>query len=310
MSQSRTLSVVVPVYYNEGSLAQLHARLRAVGETLEGMGLALEMVFVDDGSGDGSRAELMKIKATDSRAVIVCHARNFGAFPAMKSGIAVAVGDCVATLSADLQDPPELLVDMAARWLAGEKFVIATRSSRDDPPATKAFAALYYHFLRALVMPEYPEGGFDFMLVDRIVVPHIVNGPKSVNLNLFTYWLGFKPSIIPYARARREHGKSRWTFHKKVRLFVDTITGFSARPIRLMSLFGLATALFGMGYGIWVVSYALILGSPQPGFPTLAALVSFFSGLIIFMLGVIGEYLWRILDAVNRKPEAVVERIW
>ena len=304
------LSVVVPVYYNEGSLPELHRRLVEVGRELQAMGLALEMVFVDDGSGDGSLGALLKIKDADSRARIVKHARNFGAFAAMKTGISRARGDCVATLSADLQDPPELLVEMARRWLAGEKFVIAARTQRADPAATKAFAALYYRLLKWLVFPDYPQGGFDFMVTDRALALQIVEGPKNVNINLYAYWLGFKPSTLSYDRLEREHGASRWTFGKKLDLFINTFTGFSVRPLRLMSAFGLLTAALSFLYALFILVRTLAVGSSLPGFPTLAIMLSFFSGLIIFMLGLIGEYLWRIFDAVSRKPEAVIEQVF
>ena len=301
--------MVVPVYFNEGSLKALHQRLNEIASTLIDRGISLEMVFVDDGSGDSSFSILREIAAADSRVRVVRHARNFGSFPAIKTGLSVASGDCAVTLSADLQDPPELLLDMVARWQDGEKFVIAVRASREDPLGSRMFSAAYYRILRWLVIPDYPPGGFDFMLVDRLCVPYLLSGPKSVNLNLYAYWLGFKPSILPYDRLVREHGKSRWTLRKKVNLFVDTITGFSVRPIRIMSVFGLGTAALSFLYGLYVVLQTLLVGSTQPGFPTLAALVSFFSGLIIFMLGMIGEYLWRIFDAVNRKPEAVIAEV-
>jgi dolichol-phosphate mannosyltransferase len=305
----RTITVVIPVYFNRDSLELLHLRLCEVGDALAARGIAVSMVFVDDGSGDDSFKVLAGLHARDPRVRVVRHVRNFGSFAALKTGIAHAAGDAVVTLSADLQDPPELIIEMAERWLAGERFVIAVRASRDDPASSKLFSTLYYRVLRALVIPDYPAGGFDFMLIDRQVVPFILEGPKGVNLNLYTYWLGFPPSVLSYDRVARQHGRSRWTLSKKVNLFLNTITGFSARPIRLMSLFGLGVAGLGLAYGVYVVLFALVNGSPAPGFPTLAALISLFSGLIIFMLGVIGEYLWRIFDAVNRKPEAVVGEV-
>ncbi|RAU23576.1 glycosyl transferase [Paramagnetospirillum kuznetsovii] len=305
----KKLSVVVPVYFNEGSLVLLHERLDGVGAQLATLGVDLEMIFVDDGSGDRSAEVLLDLHAKDKRVKVARHTRNFGSFPAMKSGIGLATGDCVATLSADLQDPPELLLDMVKRWLDGEKFMIAVRATRDDPADSKLFSMMYYRLLKWLVIADYPTGGFDFMLVDRAMVGHIVNGPKCVNINLYAYWLGFAPSIITYDRVARRHGKSRWTFTKKLNLFVDTFTGFSVRPIRFMTMLGVGAAVLGFLYGLYVVGFALINGSPAAGFPTLAALVSLFSGLIMVMLGLIGEYLWRIFDAVNRKPEAVIGEV-
>lgn len=310
MSDIKTLTVVVPVYYNEHSLLELNKRLTEVRRDLQALAVGLELVFVDDGSGDGSLGVLLRLRESDTSMKVIRHARNFGSFAALKTGIAFAHGDCVATLSADLQDPPELLVEMTRRWLAGSKFVVAVRAQRRDPFTTKAFAQFYYWLLRWLVFPEYPKGGFDFMLADRALAAHIVNGPKNVNVNLYAYWLGFTPSVIAYERSHRAHGVSRWTFAKRINLFFNTFTGFSVRPLRLMSGFGLIAAALSLLYALFILVRTLALGSPQPGFPTLAILISFFSGLIIFMLGLIGEYLWRVFDAINRKPEAVIEQVF
>ena len=169
----KKLSVVIPVYYNEGSLPELFAELMRVEDILRrSRGMELELIFVDDGSGDNSFAELMKIKQIRPDTCVVKLARNFGAIHAVKTGLQYVTGDCFTMLAADLQDPPELLVEMADKWLAGSKFVICVRESRQDPLLSKAFARLYYGILRLTVTKTYPSGGFDLALMDELLLPY------------------------------------------------------------------------------------------------------------------------------------------
>jgi glycosyltransferase involved in cell wall biosynthesis len=305
----KTVSVGIPVYFNEGSLATLADRLIAIDAKLHPLGAQLELVLVDDGSGDGSYAELLKIHARFPRTIVCKHTRNFGALVALKTALANSTGDCWVLLSADLQDPPELIEEMVKRWLAGAKYVICQRRRRGDPLATRLFASIYYWMVRRLIMPDYPVGGFDFSLMDGQMMELVRRAPKNVNFVMFTYWLGFKPELISYDRAERVHGKSRWSFTRKMKLALDTFLGFSVAPIRLISLIGIAVSVLSFAYGIFeIVAYFFGL-VPVPGFATIVVLVTFLLGLIIFFLGIIAEYLWRILHEVNRLPEGVVETV-
>lgn len=307
--QRRVLSVVVPVYYNEGSLPALFEALREVESALGSRDVDLELVFVDDGSGDGSLAQLLRIKEARPATVVVKLTRNFGAVPAIRTGLRYVTGDAFAFLAADLQDPPSLVVEMADRWLAGSKFVIAERETRDDPIVSRLFSKLYYYVLRKLVLPGYPAGGFDLALMDKAMLAPLRDSAKSAFLPLLAYWLGYQPSVIRYSRRPRLHGKSRWTLRKKFRAFLDVMLGFSVTPIRAISAVGAIVSLASFLYGAAVVVAALVGDIPVPGFSTLVALVTFLLGLIILMLGVIGEYLWRIFDESNRRPEAVVDEV-
>ena len=304
----KLLSVVVPVYFNEGSLPALFDKMLEVESELAAIGIGLELVFVDDGSGDGSWAVLREFKARRPATRLVKLARNFGAVHASKTGFRYVTGDCFMIVAADLQDPPELIVRMAKHWLEGSKFVIGERTGRDDPPLSRAFSVLYYKLVHLLVMKDYPAGGFDMALMDRTLLPHLVNSSKNVFTPLLAYWLGFKPTVIPYHRPRRSHGKSRWTFSRKFKSFLDVMLGFSVTPIRLMSGFGVLVAAVSFAYGTSVVIHALVSGIEVPGFASIIALVTFLLGVIILMLGVIGEYLWRIFDETNKRPETVVEQ--
>ena len=305
----KTVSVGIPVYYNELSLAELGDRLIKLDGKLSSQGVQLELVMVDDGSGDNSYHELLKIRERFPRTTICRHTRNFGALVALKTALANSTGDCWIILAADLQDPPELIEEMVKRWLAGSKYVICQRKQRGDPLSTRIFAAMYYWLVRRLIARNYPIGGFDFSLINNQMMNLVRKAPKNVNIVMFCFWLGFKPDIIVYERIERKHGKSRWTFTKKLKMAVDTFLGFSSAPIRLISTIGLLVSAISFGYGIFQVVAALAGYVVVQGFASIVVLITFLLGLIIFFLGVVAEYLWRILYEVNRLPEGVVESV-
>ena len=305
-----TVSVVVPVYFNEGSLLELFGALQAVEGQLSELGMALELIFVDDGSGDASLQCLLEIKRQRPATKVVKLTRNFGAVQASKTGFRFVTGDCFLILAADLQDPPELIIAAARRWLAGAKYVLCARSGRRDSLVSRTFAALYYRLLRWVVVPGYPAGGYDLALMDKQLLPFLRDSAKNINTPLFAYWLGFQPETIHYSRQRRRHGRSRWSFGRRVKFFLDSLLGFSIVPIRAISALGLLTAAVSMIYGVSVAANALLGRGSVPGFPTLVALLTFLLGLVLLTLGVIGEYIWRILDEVSRKPETVIDAIY
>jgi len=305
-----TLSVVVPVYFNEPSLPVLFEALLEVEAGLRERGLELELIFVDDGSRDGSLAILREIKRRRPATKVVKLTRNFGAVHASKTGFRFVTGDCFMILAADLQDPPELILQMADRWRQGAKFVVCVREDREDAALSVLLARLYYRLIRLFVVDDYPPEGYDVALMGRELLPYMLDSAKNVNTALFAYWLGFEPVKIRYKRRKRLHGKSRWTFLKRVKFFLDSILGFSIVPIRLMSLFGAAVSLASFGYGAVIAINALRGVGSVPGFPTLVVILSFLLGIVIMMLGIIGEYLWRIFDEVSRKPEAVIDEVF
>jgi polyisoprenyl-phosphate glycosyltransferase len=304
------VSVVIPVYYNEESLPVLFAELLKAEDALIRQDCSLELIFVDDGSGDNSLAELLKIKQQRQSTRVVKLTRNFGAIHASKTGFQFVTGDCFMVLAADLQDPPELIPELVARWQAGAKFILCGRLHRDDPLLSKFFAYIYYRLLRFFVVKDYPKGGFDLALMDRAILPYLQTSSKNINPPLFEYWLGFKPEVIPYHRPRRKYGKSRWSVAKKVKVFLDSILGFSIVPIRMISLIGIIVSLLSFGYGAWILFNALLGRTGVRGFATIVALVSFLLGMVIVMLGIMGEYLWRIFDEINKRPESVIDEIY
>jgi polyisoprenyl-phosphate glycosyltransferase len=307
ISKSRAISVIVPVFNNANSLDILFAQISEFESRLSDMGLGLDLIFVDDGSSDGSYAKLLEIKQHRPDTKLIKLTRNFGAVRAARAGLRHAEGDALTLLAADLQDSLEKVGEMVERWQAGARFVICVRSERHDPLLSRAFAALYYRILNRLVMRDYPRSGFDLMLVDKAMLPHLLQGGPLVAPQLTAFWLGFAPTIITAERPPRPHGRSSWTFSKRLKLFVDTITSFSVAPIRFLSAIGLITALVSLAYGAYIFISAMLGNFEVQGFATLAVLISFFSGLILLMLGIIGEYLWRIFAALDERPESVIE---
>ncbi|EJM01469.1 glycosyl transferase [Pseudomonas sp. GM102] len=303
----KTLSIVVPVYFNEGSLPDLFSKLLYIEQLLNQQDMLLELIFVDDGSQDNSLNLLRQFVIARPGSKVIKLSRNFGAISAVKTGLNYITGDCFLFLAADLQDPPELIPEMVSRWKNGTKYIICERTDRQDPLGSKIFSAVYYKLLRKFVMASYPKNGFDLALMDAQLLPYLKDSGKHINFPLFPFWLGFTPEKIPYVRVAREHGKSRWTFGKKWKLLIDSIFSFSFAPVRLISAIGLIVSLGSFAYGTVVVLSALFGKVEVPGFATLATLVSFLLGLIIVMLGVMSEYIWRIFDEVNRHPHAVIE---
>jgi glycosyltransferase involved in cell wall biosynthesis len=263
----------------------------------------MELLFVDDGSGDHSMVELMKIKHLRPDTRVVKLTRNFGEVHACKVGLNYVTGDCLMWLAADLQDPPKLVVDMTDQWLAGSKFVIALRTRRVDPPPTRFFAAIYHWLVKVFISKDYPKGGFDRVLLDAALIPYIRDSSKNINTSLLAYWLGYEPAIVFYDRGKREHGKSRWTLTKKITYFIDSILGFSVLPIRVISLIGFIVSLLSFGYGFYTVLDTIFGYREVPGFTTLVAMISFLLGVVMIILGIVGEYVWRIFDEVTKRPD-------
>ena len=198
---------------------------------------------------------------------------------------------------------------MAEKWLSGAKFVVCARASRQDPLTSIIYSHIYYRLVRHFVIRDYPKGGYDLALMDRELLVYFQESSKNLFMPLLGFWLGYQPDIISYERQKRVHGKSRWTFMKKLNAFLDSILGFSVTPLRLISLIGIAVSFCSFVYGGFIVIVALLGQMDVPGFATLAALLSFLMGIVITLLSVIGEYLWRILDEVNKRPEVVIDEI-
>ncbi len=305
----KKLSILVPIYFNESNIPYTVPRLQALSELMPGFDL--EFVFVDDGSKDDSLKLLLEARERDTRIKVVKLSRNFGSMSAIQAGLSYVTGDCIGIIAADLQDPPEMFVEMADLWQKGNKVVLAVRADREESFGQKLFSGAYYFLMRRFALSGYPSGGFDFLLIDKQIASELRQiNEKNTNVMSLVFWLGHARAIVPYVRQSRKHGKSRWTLAKKIKLFVDSFVNFSYAPIRFMSLMGFLTAGISFAYGVFVISSLFIGNIPVRGYTTLVALITFLLGLVMIMLGVIGEYVWRVLDETRNRPGHIVDDVY
>ena len=302
------VSVVVPVYGNAAELRELHARLGGAARAIAP--LECEFVFVDDGSSDQSLEVLETLAAEDPRVRVLALSRNFGSNAAILAGLGQAAGDAVMTLAADLQDPPELLSELAQAWRNGGQVVLAARRKRDDPFPGNLLAAAFNRLFRLLVFPQFPKRGFDLVLLDRAVVDTILAMPEK-NSYLFgqVLWVGFRRTTLHYDRVARRSGMSGWTLWRKVKYFIDAFTAFSYLPVRVASLLGLLLAGLGFAYAALIVVLRLRGTIVEPrGFSALLVAVLVTAGAQLVVAGLTGEYVWRVLEEVRPRPPYIVAR--
>ena len=305
----RRISILVPVYFEEPNIPHTVPRLQALFERMSGY--EVEFVFVDDGSQDRSLELLLEYRQKDPRIKVVKLSRNFGSMAAIQAGLRYVTGDCVGIIAADLQDPPELFEEMADLWEKGNKVVLAVRTDRQESFGRKFFSGIYYYLMDRLALRGYPRGGFDFLLIDKQIVAELNEiREKNSNVMSLVFWLGHKRAVVPYVRQSRKHGVSRWTLAKKIKLFVDSFVSFSYAPIRIMSFIGILTAGLSFCYGLFVI-FSLFLGSmPVRGYASIVCFITFLLGLVMMMLGIIGEYVWRMLDETRNRPGQVVDDVY
>jgi polyisoprenyl-phosphate glycosyltransferase len=299
------LSAVLPVYDEAQTLDPLLARLLPV-LTLASDG-AFEVIFVDDGSTDGSAERLDALAARDARVKVIHFSRNFGHQAALQAGLEQAAGAAVVLMDADLQDGPEVIGAFVAKWEEGYEVVYAVRRKRKEGFLKRAAYALFYRTLHSVAQIDLPLDAGDFCLLDRRVVDALVALPEHHRfLRGLRSWVGFRQIGIECERDARFAGSSKYDLRRLVRLALSGYVGFSAMPLRLAALLGLATAAGGFLVAAWVVATKL-LDVPSPrGWASLLACVMVVGGVQLVMLGVVGEYLSRVYDEVRRRPLYVV----
>ena len=304
------VSIVVPVYHNAASLADLLARFQAL--SVRNPENQFEFIFVDDGSKDDSYERLITLAKQESRMRVIKLSRNFGSNPAIMAGLSQSRGQVVVGIAADLQDPPELIHDMLAIWRTGKKVVLAARKDRDDPKLTILMANVFYALFRRFAIPTMPENGFDFFLIDRQVCD-LINGVQESNAYLMglILWFGFDPEVIYYSRKLREarYGQSMWSVGKKINYFVDSFVSFSYFPVRAASLFGFTLSGLGLIYAMIVIVARLFLQVPIEGWASLMVVLLVISGAQMVMIGILGEYLWRNLSETRKRPRYIIDTI-
>lgn len=306
---NKNISFVIPVYKNELSILDLY---QAINSEMDKIGkYNHKFYFVNDGSTDKSWKVLTDLQKIDnSRVVLINLTRNFGQIAALLAGFTSADGDATISISADMQDPPTLIKDMLAAWEGGNKLVIGTRASRDDGLISDFFSNLFWSILKKFAVPEIPAGGFDYFLMDKIIRRYYIDNPEQ---DLFMQgrllYYGVKPYEIPYSRQVRRDGKSETTLIKKIKYFTDAFSGYSFLPIRLISLFSVLTFFVSIGLMLWILFDYLLYGNPVKGWASITVLILFFNGLQLLVFGVIGEYLWRAIKDIRKRPIFIVDLV-
>lgn len=303
----RTLSIITPAHNEEANLEALY---QAVKSSFEETNIDWKLIIVDDHSTDDTPHVIARLTKEDKRVCGVRLARNIGSHNAILCGIKLADSQMISVLVADLQDPPEVLLEMIKTM--GEEYhvVWAVREEREGISLSeKLFSRLFYVVMqRILKRRDIPITGADFFLIDWKVA-HLMRGIRETNINIFAYiqWAGFNQTTIPYTKKSRLRGISSWSFARKIKLFIDSIVGFSYQPIRFMSVIGLLTALIGFCYAIVVAINHFWQDVPVQGWSSLMVAILIMGGLNLAAMGVLGEYIWRALDEIRGRPIHTIE---
>lgn len=304
-----TLSIVVPMYNEEESMETFFKRTQRALQTVT---QSYEIICVNDGSRDRTLAQLRGYAERDTRIRVVNLSRNFGKEIALSAGLDHAVGDAVIPIDADLQDPPEVIPLMLAKWRGGAKLVLAKRRDRSTDTWLKRMTAngAYWAFSK-LTHPKIPQNVGDFRLMDRDVVDAIKRLPERSRFmkGLFA-WIGYDAEIVEYDREVRSAGETKWNYWKLWNFALDGITSFSSLPLRIWSYLGFGVSFLAMGYLAFILTKAVVFGLDIPGYASLMSVTLFFNGILLIGVGVIGEYLSRIFTEVKARPLYIVsERI-
>lgn len=307
MSERPDLSVVIPVFNEEPGLHELHRRL---GEVLDGTGLEAEILFVNDGSRDGSLTALRDLRAKDERVKIIDFSRNFGHQLAISAGLDHARGAATVVMDGDLQDPPEVIPALLERWQQGDEVVYAVRKTRKEGAVKRGAYLAFYRLLQRLADTDIPLDSGDFSLMDRRVVDALVQLPERNRfIRGLRAWVGFRQSSHEYDREARFAGEPKYDFRRLLKLAFDGIFAFSETPLRLATLAGLTVTGGAALLAIWTLVKRLIGYEVVPGFATLAILVLFFGGVQLVTIGILGEYIARIYTEVKGRPRYVVRAL-
>lgn len=299
-------SLVVPVYGNADSIEALVETVSGLAESVDG---GLETIFVIDGSPDDSRERLLTaLTRTDLNARIVDHSRNFGSFAAIRTGMSLARGERIAVMAADLQEPPELVIEFLRRLASGKADVVAgERASRNDQGDGPA--KLYWRLYRRFVMADIPATGVD-VFACTAAVRDVICALEHVNTSLVAqlFWVGFRREIVPYDR-RPSPGESGWTLRRKLRYLSDSVFAFTDLPVRLLWVVGLLGLALGVLVSIVIVVARAVGAINVPGYAATMLVIVFFGSLNLIGLGIIGSYVWRAYETIKGRPGAIVRDV-
>lgn len=303
----KTISVVIPVFNEELVIERTYQRLSAV---MRDMPFSYELLFVDDGSTDDSVPIIDRMADGDDHVHLISFSRNFGHQAAVMAGIEYANGDAVVLIDADLQDPPEIIPQMVEKWQEGYDVVYGKRIKRKGESVfKKATAFLFYRFLHSMTETDIPKDTGDFRLMDKQVCTWMrLLREKRPFVRGLVRWVGFSQTAVEYVRDERAAGETKYPLRKMMRFAADGIFSFSYKPLKLAGYLGFGLSLVSFIYLIVVVCQRLFSQQAQPGWSSLMAIILFFNGIILIMLGVLGEYLGRIYEEVKDRPLYIVAR--
>jgi dolichol-phosphate mannosyltransferase len=301
------LSIIIPIFNEEAVVPALIERLRSFVERLTP--LVTEIILVDDHSTDRSSQLLKEVCSTDPRFRYARLAKNSGSHVAILAGMARARGQCAVFLAADLQDPPELILQMLDLWRAGHHVVWAVREERQGVSKLDVFLAnTFYRLLNLLGEVDLPPRGSDFALLDRKAITALLQSAGSdPSIGGEVARLGFSSAQITYTKEKRAAGRSKWTLKRKLKAFADAFVSFSYAPLRAMSYLGMIFSLLGFAYALLVIVLRLMTRTPVQGWSSLIVVALVMGGVQMMMLGILGEYLWRTLEAARHRPAYFLE---
>ncbi len=301
------LSLVIPLYKNEDNIERLLEELVKLRNRLD---IQLEVVFVVDGSPDRCHEILAaRLPRTPLRSQLIALSRNFGSFAAISAGLSSGRGEYFAVLAADLQEPPELVMDFVTTLAGGEaEIVFGIRDNRSDPWLSELTSNLFWRIYRRFVVPDMPSGGVDVFGCTRAVRDQLLALPEvTTNLIALLFWMGYRRRFVRYTRHARLAGKSAWTFSKKLQYCIDSIFNFTDLPIRLLLSLGAAGSILAFCLAMVVLTVKMTSGIAIPGYTPIVLSISFFSGLITLGLGLIGQYLWLALKNTRNRPNFIIQ---
>lgn len=296
-----SLSIVVPVFNEQEVLPEFHRRICAVLESLD---MQCQIIYVNDGSTDETIDIIGGFHLQDARVQLIDLSRNFGKEIALTAGLDHADADAVIVIDADLQDPPELIPQLVAQWLAGYDVVYAKRTRRDGESVFKKVTAfLFYRLIQKVSRVRIPEDTGDFRLLSRRAVEALIQLREQHRFmkGLFA-WIGYPQTAVPYRRAGRFAGTTKWNYWRLWNFALEGITSFTCGPLKIATYVGLGSAFGAFSYGFYLGLRTLIYGNPVPGYPTLMIAILFLGGVQLFSIGIIGEYLARMFDESKHRP--------
>ena len=308
MTARPTVSIVVPTFNEELNLPAFHLAMRDLSAMHPDLGW--EFLFVDDGSRDRSFEVLGELRRSDERVRALRFSRNFGSHVAIAAGLDHCRGDAAVIMAADLQDPPAVVREFIARWREGYDVVWGTRAGRAETGLRPALTRVFYGLVRRYAIPSYPKTGTgSFCLISRRVIETFRQCKERNRLTFgLIAWSGFRAVEVPYHRPERAAGTSGWTASRLLKSAIDTFIAFSFTPIRVISYFGLIVSLLSFALGFYVLLSKLLHGTQVEGWTSVMLAVLTLSGVQLIMIGVLGEYLWRILEEARGRPLYVLER--